>query len=75
MSDIYGTGFGSNHEWVRGKTEPVNSIFGSSSATKSTFYSCKNCHIGFRHNYDDIPDIFLAMERAGVPEKCNQEKE
>lgn len=71
MSDIYGQGYGDKHDWQRGQTEEVNTFFGNTGGIKSTFYSCKKCKVNFRHNYDEIPDIFQAMEYTGVPVECN----
>lgn len=61
MSAIYGQGYGSNHDWID-NTPQDNS--------KRTFYSCKSCRARFTHMYDEIPDIFLAIELNGVPDQC-----
>jgi len=60
MSHIIGTGYGDKHDWR----------YLGSSPWKVSDYKCKVCGCEFRHAYDDIPDIFLAMERAHVPEEC-----
>lgn len=65
MSDIYGTGYGSNHNWKRGGTNQVGSW-----GTKATVYKCADCNAIFTHYYDHIPDIFVALEDTGVSENC-----
>ena len=74
MSDIKGAGHGDVHNWKRGETEQVNSICGSTGARKSTEYICEDCKGFFRHYYDEIEDIFEAMQRANVSITCNKTK-
>lgn len=66
MSDIFGKGWDDDHNWQRGSTAQV----GSTWAAKSTTYQCRNCGVAFSHPYDIIPDIFQAIEQAGVKEHC-----
>lgn len=63
MSDVYGNGYGDQHDWRRGET----------SSFKVTVYKCRRCGAPFAHAYDDIPDIFMAMKWQGVPETCTAE--
>jgi hypothetical protein len=60
VSILNGEGFGDCHDWKRGETLPW----------KVTDYKCQDCGAYFRHCYDDIPDIFEAMEFCKVPAKC-----
>lgn len=64
VSDIQGEGFGSSHEW-RGDTPQDNS--------KRTFYVCASCGASFCHQYNRQPEIFAAIEEAGVPNECGAE--
>lgn len=61
MSAINGDGYGSSHDW-RGVTPQDNS--------KRTIYDCAACGSSFTHFYDETPDIFRAIERAGVVDVC-----
>ena len=70
MSDISGTGWGSDHDWERGETNQVGSTYW----LKGTHYYCRNCGIHFEHKYDLIPNIFEAMKQADIPEKCSRKK-
>ena len=65
-SDIYGTGFGSTHNWV-GYTPQNNS--------KQTLYTCSACMARFIHAYDNTPNIFDAIELSGVADVCPNLKE
>lgn len=70
MSDIYGNGYGSKHDWVRGHTN--QSYLGQvySYKDKATMYTCKNCGQTFSHQYGVISDIFEAIKQSGVTEEC-----
>lgn len=59
MSDIYGDGYGSKHNWTRIAT----------TGNKCTTYLC-SCGESFTHWYDQISDIFDAMKSRGVSEEC-----
>ena len=63
-SHIQGTGWGSDHVWIRGHT----------GFDKCTAYECAECGVEFYHHYEQIPDIFKAMQESGVPEKCSRSK-
>lgn len=66
MSNIFGSGYGDDHDWQRGGTNQVGSW-----GTKATHYQCANCKQQFSHYYDYTPDIFQALENAeGVTEHC-----
>jgi len=65
MSDIRGEGYGSKHNWQRGRTNP----------SKYTIYQCRSCGCDFAHHYDWTPDIFKAMEIENVSEHCTVTKE
>ncbi len=60
MSAIKGEGYGDCHNWKRLETLPW----------QVTEYKCQDCGHFFRHCYDDVPDIFEAMEFQSIPEKC-----
>lgn len=62
MSDIFGEGHGSAHDWERGYT----------SERKSTRYRCRTCECVFHHNYDNTPNIFAAMKQQDVPDVCRR---
>ena len=66
MSHILGEGYGSCHNWERGHTAQVGSGWG----TKQTAYRCINCKAVFNHFYDNVPDIFEAMENQLVEDQC-----
>jgi hypothetical protein len=67
MSDIKGTGWGDDHDWIRGGT---NQVGAAPAAFKASYYECKNCHEAFAHSYDLIPDIFENMKQVGISEHC-----
>jgi hypothetical protein len=67
-SDIQGNGFGYEHSWKRGFTPQVGS---APNEQRYTYYQCRICGWLFKHQYNIIPDIFLAMKRTGVPEFCS----
>jgi hypothetical protein len=66
MSDIYGTGWGSSHDWH----------YEYSNDTKHSFYTCRACKAFFVHSYDRIPNIFDALKLDGeqglnrFPDQC-----
>lgn len=70
MSDIYGEGWGSSHDWQNKGTNQVGSAYW----VKATYYVCKKCGITFKHEYDLIPDIFKAIELNGIPDKCSKKE-
>ena len=55
------------HVWKRGETAQVGS---APNEKRFTFYRCVNCGWLFKHQYNIIPDIALAMEKTGVPRVC-----
>jgi len=63
-SAINGDGHGSAHNWEYIDTSPF----------KVSEYRCRDCSAFFRHFYDDVPDIFMAMERQGIAAECSQTK-
>lgn len=68
-SAVCGNGHGSSHAWVRGATAQVGA---AAAARKSTAYRCSACGAQFVHYYDLVPNIFDAIERAGVADQCPQ---
>ena len=65
MSDIYGNGYGSSHDWRYDSTQ----IFGGEWATR---YFCRHCARRFVHFYHTTPDIFEAMTKADhVTDACD----
>ena len=62
MSDIYGEGHGSAHDWK----------YCWSSPSKTSYYQCSRCGYKFAHAYDSIPDIFRAMKQQSVPAECRE---
>ena len=59
MSDIYGEGHGSAHDWQY-----------CWSSWKTSVYQCARCGHKFAHAYDCTPDVFEAMKQQGVPAEC-----
>ena len=68
MSDINGNGYGSSHDWERLWSNTTNSR-----QKKATHYKCRKCGATFSHFYDIEPNIFKAMELAGVSKDCKKE--
>lgn len=64
MSEINGEGYGSSHNWKRGKTSPE----------KFTEWNCVDCCAFFRHFYDREPNIFNAIKSHEIPDKCTLER-
>lgn len=66
VSDIGGTGYGSDHNWKRGETNqhPI------SYSDKFTRYHCRNCDATFNHYYDVTPNIFDNIKGVGISDKC-----
>ena len=63
MSKINGSGFGDSHDWVcdqQGSYEHIAS------------WRCNRCKKGFRHFYNETPNIFQAIEESGLPDKCEK---
>lgn len=65
MSDINGKGYGDSHDWAKLVTAQVQSW-----GRKETLYKCRRCDVLFSHFYDETPDIFEAIEKAGVQDEC-----
>lgn len=66
MSDIFGDGYGSDHNW---KTHYTNQS-PKGYSDKFTVYACVDCGVSFTHHYDVTPNIFVAMKKHHVPENC-----
>jgi hypothetical protein len=64
---IVGSGHGANHSWERGFTPQVGS---APNEQRYTYYQCRHCGWLFKHHYNLVPNIFLAMKQTGVPEFC-----
>jgi len=69
MSDINGSGYGDVHDWVAKETFQWAEL-GFKSGAAQTAYQCKRCGEYFIHYYHIEPDIFYAMEKASVSDKC-----
>lgn len=69
-SHISGTGYGSSHIWKRLETRKLP--YYASNSLKNTIYKCKVCGTPFIHYYDTIADIFEALKKSGVPDKCEE---
>lgn len=65
MSDIRGEGYGDKHNWRRDSND-----FSPTWQNRSSLYCCRDCPAMFRHWYNQIPDIFEAMEYQKVREEC-----
>lgn len=65
LTDIIGNGYGSNHNWKLTETPQDNS--------KRSFYECNDCGRFWCHYYDKQPDIYIAMQEEGMPDRCSAE--
>lgn len=63
QSDINGIGWGSDHLWHY-ETTPSN----------VSYYKCARCFWNFAHAYNHTPNIFDAMKKDGVPDKCARQQ-
>ena len=60
MSEVYGTGYGSAHDWRR-----------TNKATAAKHeYRCQKCGEYFAHEHGVVANIWTAIKRAGVREEC-----
>lgn len=66
-SEIFGTGHGSEHQWLRVHTPQVG---GAPARERRTYYVCRRCGARFAHFYACVSDIFEAMRTAGVQDSC-----
>lgn len=73
-SHIHGEGFGHSHVWIRGGTNQGGFGQGLTASQKATAYMCPNCGSSFSHQYDVVPNIFQAIENAGVVDVCPNNK-
>jgi hypothetical protein len=69
-SQIEGNGYGSSHVWIRLQTRELPHY--ASKSLKNTIYRCKICGTPFIHYYGTFQNIFDALERSGVPDKCEK---
>jgi hypothetical protein len=69
-SQIEGNGYGSLHIWKKLKTRQLP--YYASKSLKYTIYQCEICDTPFIHYYGTFQDIFDALERSGVPDKCEK---
>ena len=65
-SCIYGNGWGHAHRWKQTFVAQV----GSHTALKRATYVCQACGASFNHHYDVQPNIFTAINEAGVLDQC-----
>jgi len=68
MSDINGSD-SDRHEWQRGKSLQWGAR-GLPHETAQTPYKCSRCGKGFTHYYHQEPNIYAAMEEAGINLEC-----
>lgn len=69
MSHVNGIGYGSSHNWENRGSLQWGSM-GLPSTAARTDYNCKDCGVRFVHQYNITPNIFKAIEEAGVPDIC-----
>lgn len=68
MSDIIGN---DRHDWKRGETLQW-AARGLTHQAAQTPYKCAKCGASFVHYYHQEPNIYAAMEEAGVnPDLCS----
>lgn len=67
MSDIIGNG-SDRHEWKRGESLQWSER-GWGWHAAQTPYTCTKCGVRFIHYYHSEPNIYAAMEAAGVDTK------
>ena len=68
MSDINGQGYGSSHDWERGRTNQSPESY----LDKFTTYKCLKCGAKLVHYYDIENNIFEAIKKAGVSNECRE---
>lgn len=59
-SQIHGHGYASDHHWHHEWTSPSG----------TSYYKCARCYVNLGHHYRSEPDIFKALKKSGVPDKC-----
>lgn len=64
-SVIIGKGFGHTHLWKK-----AHQGLRECRWDRYTLYECLHCEERFKHYYHVTPDIFKAIERAGIPNGC-----
>jgi hypothetical protein len=67
---ILGKGYGSSHRWSKGSTLWSSTTQPLMPHQKHTHYQCVECDAHFLHFYDITPDIFDAIEQAGISDQC-----
>lgn len=67
MSDVEGSGYGSDHNW---KKDITGKFMINGSPEQGTRWICRDCGEIFVHWYDLWPGIFEAMEYRGIPRDC-----
>lgn len=68
-SAIRGTdgNYGVSHYWRYDGTAQVG---GAPAAARRSEYHCEDCAAEFTHRYELEPNIFAAMRRAGIADRC-----
>lgn len=67
MSDIWGVGYGDSHLWKRGETRQLGSV---QDELRGTRFTCERCKVSFFFHYNLFPNAQMAIEAAGVDDKC-----
>lgn len=71
MSDIMGND-NDRHDWKRGESLQWGRMGGSAYNLAQTPYKCEKCGASFIHYYHQMPNIYAAMEEAGInPDSCH----
>lgn len=60
MSEVYGTGYGTSHDWRR-----VGSSWGG-----PVRYRCRRCGAAFDYNPTHQANLPRTIETSGVPDEC-----
>lgn len=74
MSDIMGNG-SDRHEWKRGESLQWSRHGFAAWGNAQTPYTCEKCGAKFIHYYHAEPNIYAAMEAAGIDSKQCAAKE
>ena len=73
-SQIFGTGYGDSHVWMRGHTNKYLLRQVLPYRDKCIHYKCRNCGVTFSYYYNVEPNISQAIKNSGIPDKCEKTK-